>query len=67
LLSLSYWQEELARSGWGLQEELHLPIQWLALSALGIIVGAGLLLAISASTSRAPSESSSTDGLASRY
>ncbi len=53
LLSLSYWQEELARSSWGIQEQTHLPIQWLALSALGIIVGAGLLLATSAYAGRA--------------
>ena len=53
LLSLSYWREELARSRWAIQEEMHLPIQWLALSALGIIVGAGLLLATSASAGRA--------------
>jgi ABC-2 type transport system permease protein/sodium transport system permease protein len=67
LLSLSYWQEELSRSRWGIQEETHLPIQWLSLSALGIIVGAGLLLASSASAGRALNESSSSDGLASRY
>jgi ABC-2 type transport system permease protein/sodium transport system permease protein len=67
LLSLSYWQEELAQSRWALQDEMHLPVEWLALSALGILIGAGLLLATSATSPRALSESSSTDGLASRY
>jgi hypothetical protein len=45
LLSLTYWQEELARRHWEIQEELHLPIQWLALSALGIVVAGAMLLA----------------------
>jgi hypothetical protein len=61
LLSVNHWQEELAAQGWGVQEQAHLPMEWLAMSALGLVVGAGLLLASSALTERDLSESSSTD------
>lgn len=61
LLSISYWQEELERSRWAIHEQMHLPIQWLAASALGILVGAGLLLAATAFFGRQPNESSSSD------
>jgi sodium transport system permease protein len=43
LLSMGYWREELVKRGWGLEEQSHLPIQWLALSALAILIGGALL------------------------
>jgi ABC-2 type transport system permease protein/sodium transport system permease protein len=60
LLSINHWQKELAAHGWGVEEQSHLPIEWLAMSALGIVIGAGLLLATSALSDRDPSESLST-------
>jgi ABC-2 type transport system permease protein/sodium transport system permease protein len=60
LLSINHWQKELAEQGWGVEEQAHLPIEWLAMSALGIVVGVGLVLAGAALTDRDPSESSPT-------
>ncbi|HEY3391567.1 MAG TPA: ABC transporter permease subunit/CPBP intramembrane protease [Lacipirellulaceae bacterium] len=60
LLSINHWQTELAAQRWGVEEQAHLPIEWMAMSALGIVVGVGLLLASSVLTDRDPSESSST-------
>jgi ABC-2 type transport system permease protein/sodium transport system permease protein len=45
LLSINHWQEELAAQGWGVEEQAHLPIEWLAMSALGIVVAGAILLA----------------------
>jgi len=67
LLSINHWQQELAARGWGVEEQAHIPIEWLAMSGLGIVVGVGLFLATSALTDRDSSANSSTDGLASRY
>jgi ABC-2 type transport system permease protein/sodium transport system permease protein len=61
LLSVSYWREELERRGLGIQEQMHLPAEWLAMSALGIVISVGLFLATSKSVARDISESSSTD------
>jgi sodium transport system permease protein len=52
MLSINHWQKELAERGWGVEEQAHLPIEWLAMSALGIGVGAGVLLAASALSDR---------------
>jgi sodium transport system permease protein len=46
LLSLAYWRDDLAAQGWGVEEQMHLPVQWLALSALGIAIAAGILIAV---------------------
>jgi ABC-2 type transport system permease protein/sodium transport system permease protein len=43
LLSVSYWRDELVARGWGIEEQTHLPIEWLALSALGIAVAVAFL------------------------
>jgi ABC-2 type transport system permease protein/sodium transport system permease protein len=50
LLTIAYWHEDLRASGWGLEEQQHLPIPWLALSALGVLVGAAILLITTRST-----------------
>jgi ABC-2 type transport system permease protein/sodium transport system permease protein len=44
LLTIAYFREELAASRWGLEEQQHLPTQWLALSALGIFLGSVVLI-----------------------
>ncbi len=45
LLSVAYHREKLLASGWGVAEQEHLPIGWLAAAAIGIVVGAALLVA----------------------
>lgn len=47
LLSFPYWQDELRAYGLGVEQEVHLPWQWLGLSALGIAVGSTMLLTAS--------------------
>jgi ABC-2 type transport system permease protein/sodium transport system permease protein len=44
VFSLIYFRDDLAARGWGMQEEAHLPATWLALAAVGIAMGAGLML-----------------------
>jgi ABC-2 type transport system permease protein/sodium transport system permease protein len=44
LMSIAYWREELIATGWGAQEQTHVPPQWLALSLLGILLGTALVL-----------------------
>ncbi|NLF73409.1 MAG: CPBP family intramembrane metalloprotease [Candidatus Anammoximicrobium sp.] len=43
LLMLAYYRDELAARGWGLQEQSHMPLAWLAVAATGLIVGLSLL------------------------
>lgn len=43
LLLLAYYREELAARGWGLQEQAHMPIAWLAAAAVAVIVGLSLV------------------------
>jgi ABC-2 type transport system permease protein/sodium transport system permease protein len=43
LLLLAYYRDELAARGWGLQEQSHMPIAWLAAAAAGVIVGLSLV------------------------
>jgi len=67
LLSVSYYQTELQTRGWGVEEQRHLPITWHALALVGIILGAGLLIA----TTRAPNsllnENQPSDLAANKY
>jgi ABC-2 type transport system permease protein/sodium transport system permease protein len=44
LLTIAYRHEDLRASGWGLEEQQHLPIQWLVQSALGIFLGVALMI-----------------------
>lgn len=44
LLTVSYYQKELAARGWGLEEAAHLPLAWHALAGVGILVGVGVLM-----------------------
>jgi ABC-2 type transport system permease protein/sodium transport system permease protein len=44
LLAISYFGEELRAYGWGIEERAHLPPEWLALSALGVIVATAILI-----------------------
>lgn len=60
LLSIGHNQRELLAGGWGVEEQKHLPITWHALAAIGIIVGAGLLIATARAPSQTPNESPSS-------
>jgi sodium transport system permease protein len=51
LLAVVYWQEELAARGIGVEEAEHLPLVWLAASAVAVIV-AILLMQFTRSASR---------------
>ena len=43
LLSISYWREALEARGWGVAEQSHLPMAWLAAAAVGIVVAGAML------------------------
>jgi ABC-2 type transport system permease protein/sodium transport system permease protein len=43
LLMMGYYREELVRRGWGIQEQSHIPLDWLAMAAVGLIVGSALV------------------------
>lgn len=38
-----YYLPELKARGWGLEEEFHLPWIWLAVAALGVVIGVGTI------------------------
>jgi ABC-2 type transport system permease protein/sodium transport system permease protein len=44
LLLVSYYRDELQARGFGLAEDTHLPLTWLAAAVVGIAVGAFMLL-----------------------
>jgi len=44
LLMIAYYGDELAARGWGIEERTHLPWSWLAAAAVGIAVGATIIL-----------------------
>jgi ABC-2 type transport system permease protein/sodium transport system permease protein len=56
LMTISYFQPQLASAGWGLGEQEHLPVSWLGWGALAILIGFGLQWF----TSPAPNQPSST-------
>lgn len=43
LLVLAYYRDELTARGWGIQEQTHMPATWLALAAVGVVVGLSLV------------------------
>jgi ABC-2 type transport system permease protein/sodium transport system permease protein len=43
LLMLGYYKDELVKWGWGLQEQSHMPAEWLAAAAVGLVVGLALV------------------------
>jgi ABC-2 type transport system permease protein/sodium transport system permease protein len=43
LISVAYWQPELADLGLGSEEKEHLPPGWLAAAAVGLVVGGALI------------------------
>jgi len=43
LLLLAYYRDELAARGWGLQEQTHMPVAWLAAAGVAVIVGLSLV------------------------
>jgi len=43
LLVLAYYRDELTERGWGIQEQTHMPATWLALAAIGVVVGLSLV------------------------
>ncbi|MBI5757926.1 MAG: CPBP family intramembrane metalloprotease [Planctomycetales bacterium] len=48
LISVSYFQSQLASAGWGLAEEEHLPVTWLGAAVVVMLVGIGLQWGVSA-------------------
>jgi hypothetical protein len=42
-----HYRDELVARGWAAQENLHLPLTWHALAALGIVIGAFLIWFVS--------------------
>jgi ABC-2 type transport system permease protein/sodium transport system permease protein len=59
LLTVAYYGNELQTRGWGVEENKHLPISWQALAVIGIIFGAGILVATTRAPSQTPNESPS--------
>jgi sodium transport system permease protein len=45
LLSITYWQDQISRLGFGVEEQTHLPLIWLVLAGLGILVAVFMLIA----------------------
>ncbi|HVT29985.1 MAG TPA: CPBP family intramembrane glutamic endopeptidase, partial [Lacipirellulaceae bacterium] len=45
LLALIYYQDALVAHGWGIEEQMHLPLKWHLLALVAIAIGAGMLLA----------------------
>ena len=43
LLMLGYYKDELVELGWGIQEQSHMPPEWLATAAVGLIAGLALV------------------------
>jgi ABC-2 type transport system permease protein/sodium transport system permease protein len=52
LLTVSYFAEELAARGWGVEERSHLPAGWLAAAAAGVVVASALLIASTRTAAR---------------
>jgi ABC-2 type transport system permease protein/sodium transport system permease protein len=52
LLSIVYYRHELAARGWGVEEQQHLPAEWHAAAAFGIVL-AIVVLMVSTRASRA--------------
>jgi sodium transport system permease protein len=67
LLSIIYYQDELAARGWGLENQKHLPLVCHVIALIGIAISAGLLVANKTSAERLVSESPSSDLAASKY
>ena len=66
VLSILYYSDELVSSGLDVKDEVHLPLTWHVLAAVGIVVGVGLLMAAKRGRGQLASESSSSDSAASR-
>jgi ABC-2 type transport system permease protein/sodium transport system permease protein len=64
LLSMPYWSEKLIAGRWGIEDQVHLPPQWLALSMLGILMGAALLIGATRQPSRDTSTMASSESTA---
>jgi ABC-2 type transport system permease protein/sodium transport system permease protein len=64
LLSMPYWSEKLIAGRWGIEDQVHLPPQWLALSTLGILMGAALLIGATRQPSRDTSTMASSESTA---
>jgi sodium transport system permease protein len=67
LLAISYWRPALEARGWGVAEQSHLPVAWLALAATGICVAGAMLVLSTRLNIASVSERPSTDSAASRY
>ncbi len=68
LLTVSCYRDELIAHGWGIEDELHLPISWQVAGIVGIGVGLALLiLTTRINNSRIVSEKPSNDLAASTH
>ncbi len=56
LLSVLYYKSELAASGWGIQEQEHMPTSWLATGAVVAVVGLALVMSATRRRSEAGTE-----------
>jgi ABC-2 type transport system permease protein/sodium transport system permease protein len=47
LLTVAHWRDELIAYGLGIEQQEYLPRSWLALAALGVLVGSVIMIAAS--------------------
>jgi len=46
LLSVAYWSDDLVARGFGVEETMHLPAGWLAVSAAGVVAAVAMLMMV---------------------
>jgi ABC-2 type transport system permease protein/sodium transport system permease protein len=67
LLTVSCYRDELIAHGWGIEDELHLPISWQMAGLVGIGAGLALLILTTRDKSRIVSEKPSSDLVANTH
>ena len=45
VLSILYYRDQLRGSRWDVPEQSHFPLMWHVVAVIGIVIGAGLLVA----------------------
>jgi len=56
VLLIAYYRDALIARDWGVEDQTHFPIAWLAAALLGVLVGVGLLLATTRQSEKRVSE-----------
>jgi ABC-2 type transport system permease protein/sodium transport system permease protein len=56
LLTIAHRREDLIARGWGIEEQVHLPPSWLAMSAIGVLMAVAILIASTSSRKPAINE-----------